>query len=88
MNPISDKNVVPLFAVPLCKTKIDPISSDEMKYLTTGIAYKERLHSIAWNSVDNYILDDPKVADVKKKVMDQLNEFLLGYLDVDPKHEF
>lgn len=85
---IQDKHVVPLFAVPLCKTSIDPITDEEMHYLTHGIKYKERLHSIAYNSVDNYILDDPKVADVKKKVMDQLNEFLFNYLDVDPKHEF
>ena len=86
--PISDNQVVPLFAVPLCKTRIEPCTEQEMEYLTTGIDYKERLHSIAWNSVDNYILDDPKVADVKRKVMEQVNEFLLGYLDVDPKHEF
>lgn len=86
--PISDNQVVPLFAVPLCKTRIEPCTEQEMEYLTTGIEYKERLHSIAWNSVDNYILDDPKVADVKRKVMEQVNEFLLGYLDVHPKHEF
>lgn len=86
--PIHDKDVVPLFAVPLCKTKIEPITEEEMNYLTVGIEYRERLHSVAYNSVDNYILDDPRVADVKRKVMEQLNEFLHGYLDVDPKHEF
>lgn len=86
--PITDKNVVPLFAVPLCKTSIEPCTVEEMQYLMHGIKYQERLHSIAYNSADNYILDDPMVADVKKKVMNQLNEFLLNYLDVDPKHEF
>ena len=39
MNPINDNNVVPLFAVPLCKTKIDPITEEEMTYLTTEIPY-------------------------------------------------
>lgn len=86
--PISDNHVVPLFAVPLCKTRIEPCTEQELDYLMHSIEYQERLHSIAYNSVDNYILDDPKVADVKRKVMNQVNEYLLNYLDVDPKHEF
>jgi len=86
--PIKDNNVVPLFAVPLCKTKIEPLTNEELNYLTNEIEYGEQLHSVAYNSVNNYILDDPKMANVKKKIMDQLNEFLHGYLDVDNKHEF
>lgn len=78
---ITDQNVLPLFAIPLCRTNIEPISPDTELYLTQQIEYAQQRQN-AQNSVDLHILNDPKCVILKKQLQQQLKDFL-HYLDVN-----
>ena len=86
--PITDKQVIPLFAVPLCKTRIEEPAPEIIDYLQNKISYTRMLHSVAMNSDDHNVLDRGEVAPLRKAIMDQVNEYLHNYLDADDKHEF
>ena len=86
--PITDKQVIPLFAVPLCKTRIEEPAPEIIDYLQNKISYTRMLHSVAMNSDDHNVLDREEVAPLRKALLDQVNEYLHNYLDADSKHEF
>ena len=44
--PITDKQVIPLFAVPLCKTRIEEPAPEIIDYLQNKISYTRMLHSL------------------------------------------
>ena len=79
--PITDKQVIPLFAVPLCKTRIEEPAPEIIDYLQNKISYTRMLHSVAMNSDDHNVLDREEVAPLRKAIMDQVNEYLHNYLD-------
>ena len=85
---ITDKQVIPLFAVPLCKTRIEEPAPEIIDYLQNKISYTRMLHSVAMNSDDHNVLDREEVAPLRKALLDQVNEYLHNYLDADSKHEF
>ena len=59
MKPITDANVVPLFAVPVCQTEIEPQSSIITDFLINKLEYKRMLYSNAKNSSGLFVLDEP-----------------------------
>ena len=85
---INDNNVLPLFAVPLCKTKIEEPSAEIQDYLKNKIKFVRRNYSDADNSLELHVLNDPICKPLKDVLVGKMNEFL-EYLDVDlSKNEF
>jgi len=85
---INDDNVLPLWATPLCKTKISEPSSEIVEHLTNKIEYKYKEYTNAHNSVSLFVLDDEICQPLKDTLMASVTEFL-QYLNVDlEKHEF
>lgn len=85
---INDDNVIPLFAVPLCKTKIDEPSEEIQNYLKNKIKFVRRQYSDADNSEELHVLNNDICKPLKDVLLKKMNEYL-DYLDVDlNKHEF
>jgi uncharacterized protein (TIGR02466 family) len=88
LEPISFNNVTPLFAVPLCHTRIEPVSDIIVDHLTNKVEYDRLIYSNAKNSSGTFILDNPICAPLKTALTERLENFLHGFLDVDIKHKF
>ena len=85
---INDDSVLPLWATPLCKTKIEQPSQDIIDHLTNKIEYKYKEYTNAHNSVSLFVLDELICEPLKNTLMNKVNDFLT-YLNVDlEKHEF
>jgi hypothetical protein len=85
---IDDNNVIPLFAVPLCKTKIDEPVQEIQDYLKNQIKFVRRQYSDADNSEELHVLNNDICKPLKDILTQKMNEFL-EYLDVDlEKHTF
>jgi uncharacterized protein (TIGR02466 family) len=78
---ITDQNVLPLFAIPLCRTNIGAVSEDTEHYLKQKIEYTQQRQN-SHNSKNLNILDDPKCVQLKQQIHTQLMDFL-HYLDVN-----
>ena len=88
MKPITDANVVPLFAVPVCQTEIEPQSSIITDFLINKLEYKRMLYSNAKNSSGLFVLDEPICRPLKDALTSRLEDFVHDFLDVDRKHKF
>ena len=84
---ITENNVVPLFGIPLCKTKIRPYEESE-NFIKTKLEYEERSHKVSFISKDDYVLDKENLLPLKTEIMNQVSEFMHGYLDIHSKHQF
>ena len=85
---INDNEVIPLFAVPLCKTKIEEPSAEIQDYLKNKIKFVRRNYSDADNSEELHILNNDICKPLKEALTNKMNEYL-EYLDVDlKKHSF
>jgi len=85
---INDENVIPLFAVPLCKTSIEEPSQEIQDYLKNQIKFVRRQYSDADNSEELHVLNNDLCKPLKDVLLNKMNEYL-DYLDVDlNKHEF
>ena len=78
---IQDQNVLPLFAIPMCRTKINPVDDETVNYLKHKIEYN-MLRPNSFNSKDMHILDDPKCHDLRSVLLQQVIDFM-NYLDID-----
>ena len=79
---IDDSNVIPLFAVPLCKTKIEEPSAEIQDYLKNKIKFVRRNYSDADNSEELHVLNDSICKPLKDVLVSKMYEYL-DYLDVD-----
>ena len=86
--PITDANVIPLFAVPVCQTEIEPQSSIITDFLINKLEYKRMLYSNAKNSSGLFVLDEPICRPLKDALTSRLEDFVHDFLDVDRKHKF
>lgn len=84
---IKENNVIPLFGIPLCQTQIKPYEESEI-FLKEKINYVERSHKVSYISQDDYVLDMENLLPLKTEIMTQVSEFMHGYLDIHPKHNF
>ena len=85
---ITDQNVIPLFAVPLCKTSIAEPRQEIQDYLKNQIKFVRRQYSDADNSEELHVLNNDICKPLKDVLLNKMNEYL-DYLDVDlNKHEF
>lgn len=85
---INDSNVLPLWATPLCKTKITPLDENIVHHLTENVEYQYKEYTNAYNSVDLWVLNHEICKPLKEMLMNKVNEFL-KYLSVDlQKHKF
>ena len=84
---INENNVVPLFGIPLCQTQLKEYKESE-DFIKNKINYLERSHKVCYISEDDYLLDKENLLPLKTELMDKVSEFLHGYLDLHPKHNF
>ena len=84
---ITENNVVPLFGIPLCQTQLKEYKESE-DFIKNKINYIERSHKVCYISEDDYLLDKENLLPLKTEVMQKVSEFLHGYLDIHPKHNF
>lgn len=85
---INDSDVIPLFAVPLCKTKIEEPSGEIQDYLKNKIKFIRNAYSDADNSEELHVLNASICKPLKDVLTNKMIEFL-DYLDVDlEKHSF
>ena len=84
---IDDSNVLPLFAVPLCKTKIEEPSAEIQDYLKNKIKFVKNHYSDADNSEELHVLNDPICKPLKDALVGKMYEYL-DYLDVDQMSQF
>ena len=78
---IQDQNVLPLFAIPMCRTKIDPVNENTVDYLKNRIDYN-MMRPNSYNSANMKILDDPMCQNLRTVLLQQVEDFM-KYLDVD-----
>ena len=88
LKPITDANVVPLFAVPVCHTQIEPQSSIITDFLLNKLHYERLIYSNAKNSAGTFVLDEPICRPLKDALTSRLEDFVHDFLDVDRKHKF
>ena len=84
---IKENNVVPLFGIPLCQTQIKPYEESE-KFIKEKLDYELRSHKVSYISKDDYVLDKDNLLPLKMEILQQVSEFMHGYLDVHEKHKF
>tara|TARA_B100000686_G_scaffold355200_1_gene470991 strand:+ start:8116 stop:8766 length:651 start_codon:yes stop_codon:yes gene_type:complete len=84
---IIQDEVTPLFAIPLCKTSINPVDDEVINYLK-NLEYKPHLYSNAQNSVNVHVLDEPIVKPLRDQIYFKLDSFMHNFLGVDRKHKF
>ena len=84
---IKEHNVVPLFGIPLCQTQIKPYEESE-KFIKEKLDYELRSHKVSYISKDDYVLDKDNLLPLKTEILQQVSEFMHGYLDVHEKHKF
>ena len=84
---ITENNVVPLFGIPLCQTQIKPYEESE-KFIKEKLDYELRSHKVSYISKDDYVLDRDNLLPLKTEILQQVSEFMHGYLDVHEKHKF
>ena len=84
---INENNVVPLFGIPLCQTQLKEYRESE-DFIKNKINYVERSHKVCYISEDDYLLDKENLLPLKSELMEKVSEFLHGYLDIHPKHNF
>ena len=77
MQSISDKDVIPLFAVPLCKTKIEEPSAEIQDYLKNKIKFVRRNYSDADNSEELHVLNNDLCKPLKDVLTQKMNEYRL-----------
>lgn len=76
--------VVPLFAVPVSNTQLDP-ASEEIKQFLINLEFERMLSGNGWYSVDKYILDRPEVTSLKNNIMDALHAYVYEILELTPE---
>ena len=81
LKPITNENVLPLFAVPVCNTEIEPQSSVIEDYLINKLDYKRLIYSNAKNSSGLFVLDEPICRPLKDALTARLEDFLHGFLE-------
>ena len=84
---ITENNVVPLFGIPLCQTQLQPYD-ESADFIMNKVNYVERSHKVCYISEDDYLLDKENLLPLKTEIMQKVSEFLHGYLDIEPKHNF
>ena len=84
---ITENNVVPLFGIPLCQTQIKPYEESE-KFIKEKLDYELRSHKVSYISKDDYVLDRDNLLPLKTEILQQVSDFMHGYLDVHEKHKF
>ena len=84
---VTDNEVTPLFAIPLCKTNINPVSDEIIDYLK-NLEYKPHLYSNAQNTTNVHVLDELICKPLKEEVQFKLDSYVHNFLGVDKKHTF
>ena len=78
---------MPLFGIPLCQTQLQPYD-ESADFIMNKVNYVERSHKVCYISEDDYLLDKENLLPLKTEIMQKVSEFLHGYLDIEPKHNF
>mgnify|MGYP005687632601 FL=1 len=74
---ITEKNVVPLFGIPLCQTQLQPYD-ESADFIMNKVNYVERSHKVCYISEDDYLLDKENLLPLKTEIMQKVSEFLHG----------
>ena len=80
---INDNEVIPLFAVPLCKTKIDEPSVEIQDYLKNKIKFVRRNYSDADNSEELHILNNDFCKPLKETLLPAITESLKSIISIE-----
>lgn len=75
------REVLPLFAIPVYETVLNPISQEIKDYII-NLPY-ERMHvGNGWYSEEKYVLENPECEPLKKLIMEELEYFIRDTLHV------
>ena len=79
--------VIPLFAIPLYRTNLGSLDSKMKDFIVKAPCERMPAGNGSY-TVDKYFLNSPELSELKKQIMERVNEFVYEYLDVADNLEF
>jgi uncharacterized protein (TIGR02466 family) len=82
-----DNTVIPLFAMPLFYTEVEPISEETKTYLK-GLPFERLKIDNGWNSKCKCILDTPPCVELKHSILERVNHYAKEVIQINKDLEF